>query len=99
MNGAEDANIIEVETEPLSSYITRKIDLLKIDIEGVEGEVLKEIQPKLKLVDKLFIEYHSVDNKEGYGVHIKEAFNARHPFINIPVVVGMDNQPEIYASR
>ncbi len=64
------------------------------------------------MVDKLFIEYHSIDKKdqnldlllailkqEGYRVHIKEAFTAKHPFVDISVVAGMDNQLEIYASR
>lgn len=105
-------NVIAVETEPLSAYIDRRIDLLKIDIEGAEYEVLKEIQPKLKMVDKLFIEYHSISGKdqnldlllgilkdEGYRIHIKEAFTAKHPFVEIPVVAGMDNQLEIYASK
>ena len=109
---ASGNNVVSVEAEPLSAYMDRKIDLLKIDIEGAEYEVLLEIRPKLELVDKLFIEYHSMDKKdqnldmllavlkqEGYRVHIKEAFTAKHPFIEIPVVAGMDNQLEIYASR
>lgn len=111
-NEAAGSNIIEVETDRLSSYIIRKVDLLKVDIEGAEYEVLKEIQPKLQMIDKLFIEYHSISNKEqnldlilallkeeGYRVHIKEAYTARHPFVEIPVMAGMDNQLEIYASR
>jgi FkbM family methyltransferase len=110
--GASDGNVIVVETEPLSFYINRKVDLLKIDIEGAEFEVLQEIQPRLELVEKIFIEYHSINGqnqnldlilsilkKEGYRVHIKEAFTARHPFVEIPVVAGMDNQLEIYGSR
>jgi len=111
-DAAAGNNVISVETEPLSPLLNRKIDLLKIDIEGAEYEVLQEIQPHLKMVDKLFIEYHSINNKDqdldlllgilkqaGYRTHIKEAFTAKHPFINIPVVAGMDNQLEIYASR
>lgn len=109
---AEGSNVVEVDIEPLSTYIDRDIDLVKIDIEGAEYEVLKEIQPLLQRVKKLFIEYHSVDKveqnldlilsllkKEGYRVHIKEAYTARHPFIDIPLMAGMDNQLEIYASR
>ena len=105
-------NVITVDTQTLSSFIDRKIDLLKIDIEGAEYEVLQEIQSKLRMVDKLFIEYHSMSNKdqnldqllailkqEGYRVHIKEASTARYPFVEIPVIAGMDNQLEIYASK
>ena len=111
-NEASGKNIIPVDAEPLSPYIERKVDLLKIDIEGAEYGVLQEIQPKLKMVDKLFIEYHSVSDKEqeldlllsvlkkeNYRVHIKEAYTAKHPFIEIPLMAGMDNQLEIYACR
>jgi len=111
-NEPSGINIIPVDAEPLSPYIDRKVDLLKIDIEGAEYGVLQEIQPKLKMVDKLFIEYHSVHNKEqeldlilsilkeeNYRVHIKEAYVAKHPFIDIPLMAGMDNQLEIYACR
>ena len=109
---ATGSNVIEVDIEPLSTYIDRDIDLLKIDIEGAEYEVLKEVQPLLQRVKKLFIEYHSVDKTEqnldlvigllkteGYRVHIKEAYTAKHPFIDIPLMAGMDNQLEIYANR
>ena len=103
---------IPVEIEMLSTVMDGKIDFLKIDIEGTELDVLTEIRPKLNLVEKMFIEYHSFPDKpqcldhiltllkeEGFRTHIKEAYAAPHPFIEIPLVAGMDNQLEIYAYR
>lgn len=51
-------NGTKVETCRLSDYLDEKVDFLKIDIEGAEYEVLKDIAPKLKYVSKLFVEYH-----------------------------------------
>ena len=111
-NEASGKNVIAVDAVPLSPYIDRKVDLLKIDIEGAEYGVLQEIQPKMGMIDRIFVEYHSLNNrhqnldlilsilkKEGYRLHIKEAFTARHPFIDVPVVAGMDNQLELYGSK
>lgn len=55
-NGNETYN---VEAVKLSEYIIEEVDFLKLDIEGAEVEVLKEIEPKLYLAKHLFIEYHS----------------------------------------
>lgn len=48
----------KVEACRLSDYLNEEVDFLKIDIEGAEYEVLKDIAPKLKNVAKLFVEYH-----------------------------------------
>src|SRR5207244_1163796 len=49
---------ITVPTVRLSSYIEQPVDFLKLNIEGMEGMVLKDIEPKLHLVKELRIEYH-----------------------------------------
>jgi FkbM family methyltransferase len=108
----ESAGLITVKTEKLSPYLEGPVDFLKIDIEGAETAVLHEIKNRLHFVKNLFIEYHSVKAKEqsldqllgilkenGFRVHIKEAATARHPFIEVPLIAGMDNQLEIYARR
>jgi len=38
--------------------INERIGFLKLDIEGAEYEVLKDIEDKLFLIDNIFIEYH-----------------------------------------
>lgn len=49
-----------VGIEPLSSYITGPVDILKLDVEGAEGEVLAELarSGSLKHIKQIFIEYH-----------------------------------------
>ena len=51
---------IQVQSVLLSNYISEEVDLLKIDIEGVELKVLRELsqQKKLSLVKQMIIEYH-----------------------------------------
>ncbi len=51
---------IEVETWPLSEFITQPVDLLKIDIEGAEQKVLEASIDSLSMVSQIMMEYHSV---------------------------------------
>jgi FkbM family methyltransferase len=52
--------IAEVPVRRLSIYVTSRVDLLKLDVEGSEGAVLTDLATsgKLALVDKMIIEYH-----------------------------------------
>jgi len=52
---------VEIKTERLSQYIHDTVDILKLDIEGAEGEVLEDLSQndKLKYIRKIFIEYHN----------------------------------------
>jgi FkbM family methyltransferase len=52
-------NSIEVKIIKLSDYIEGTIDLLKMNIEGMEGEVFAEIERKLPLVKEILFEYHA----------------------------------------
>jgi FkbM family methyltransferase len=79
----------------LKNCLNRKVDLLKIDIEGAEYAVLKDIADELQLVQHLFIEYHGkyaqnaeliemlqIINSGGFSFYIKEATDVyRHPFL------------------
>lgn len=49
---------IEVSSVRLSDYINQEIDLLKLDIEGLEELVLKEIQSKIVKIKEIFMEFH-----------------------------------------
>lgn len=70
----------------LKTHLTRKIDLLKIDIEGAEYQVFKDIYENLSQVNNLFLEYHgnfnqnnelceifNLINQAGMQFYIKEA--------------------------
>lgn len=54
----QDSARIEVESEILSPYLNREVDLLKMDIEGAEWEVLTEAAPHLHKVHEIRMEVH-----------------------------------------
>ncbi|MGE3949412.1 MAG: FkbM family methyltransferase [Blastocatellales bacterium] len=106
----DDSNLSSVATVRLRDYLNNKIDFVKLDIEGAEGEVISDCADKLHNVYMLFIEYHSHINEEqrldkilnilsgaGFRYHIKEAFTSQNPFIDRPLMVGMDLQLNVYA--
>ncbi|MEO6903111.1 MAG: FkbM family methyltransferase [Bacteroidia bacterium] len=103
----------EVETTTLSQYLTRTVDLLKIDIEGAEFTVLKNIKNSLKNVQHLFVEYHSFSGEptvlnEILGILTEYNFRyyiesvgikSPQPFMKINSFMGMDNQLNIFAYK
>jgi len=75
-----------VQATRLNNYLKRKVDFLKIDIEGAEYQVLKDIESSLSNVAIMFLEYHgdfknnnqlieifSILHKAGFVFYIKEA--------------------------
>ncbi|MEP7167503.1 MAG: FkbM family methyltransferase [Candidatus Woesebacteria bacterium] len=56
--GEDKLEAIDVETIRLSEIITEPVDLLKLDIEGMETVVIEEAQSKLSLVKNLILEFH-----------------------------------------
>ena len=85
---------VEVNIVKLSDYIQEPVDILKLDIEGSEGEVLEDLESshKLSLIKNIFIEYHydgvntayplgnilTILEKAGYQYVL--ASNVRFPF-------------------
>jgi len=49
---------ILVKTLRLSSFLTKPVDLLKLDVEGTEYAIIKESAKKLNLVKNIILEYH-----------------------------------------
>jgi len=102
-----------IKVERLSTYINEKVAFLKIDIEGAELEVLKEIEHKLPLVENIFIEYHSFENREqdldqilriltrqGLRYYIYAPTTLRNqPFVDKASYNTMDGMLNICASR
>lgn len=77
---------VKINAVRLKDLITEPVDMLKIDIEGAEFQVLKDIQNVLILVKNVFLEYHGsfAQNSElneilqiltcaGFSYYIKEA--------------------------
>lgn len=79
---------VNVKAIRLRDLLNTEIDLLKLDIEGAEYEVLKDIKDKLYLLKNIFIEYHGLFSQQdelmqilqwitdaGFNFYIKEAHN------------------------
>jgi FkbM family methyltransferase len=87
---------VKVQALRLKDFLQQKVDFLKIDIEGAEFEVLKDIAPDLHNVQTLFLEYHgtyqqngellqilNIVQQAGFKFYIKEAASIYDsPFIN-----------------
>lgn len=54
----EVKHTISVYSVCLSKYITRSVNLLKIDVEGSEQKILQEALPRLHLVKEIVMELH-----------------------------------------
>ena len=56
-------NVINVNAIDLKKYLSKPVDFLKIDIEGAENRLIFNIEPVLKNVKNLFLEYHGILNE------------------------------------
>lgn len=110
---SDAGNLINVDTTRLGKYLDRKVDFLKIDIEGAENEVIIDIKNQLPNVERIFVEYHSFVGKEqmlpeilailkeaGFRLHISSpGLVSKSPFVKLNSYADMDNQLNIYAFR
>jgi FkbM family methyltransferase len=84
-------SVIAVKAFRLKELLNRNVDFLKIDIEGADYEVLKDIQPELHFVNNMFLEYHGtfaqnnelleifeIISRAGFFYYIREATD-KHP--------------------
>src|SRR5919107_86632 len=54
----EATAVVQVPAVTLSSLLTEPVDLLKLDIEGLETAVLEEAAPQLSTVRRVILEFH-----------------------------------------
>jgi FkbM family methyltransferase len=66
----ENPNSKKVKTSRLKEFLSRKVDFLKIDIEGAEYAVVKDIEELLFNVENMFIEYHGTFGQSKELIHI-----------------------------
>jgi len=102
---------LEVRLKRLSSFLPDSVDLLKLDIEGAEGEVLAEIAPCLPRVKALFVEWHSrpgvgglgqaigILESAGFDCFVQVAAGPRQPFLAARPEQGFSQQLNLYAAR
>lgn len=109
----QGARTVQVKARRLKDLLSRKVDFLKLDIEGAEYEVLKDCREELKQVDQLFIEYHGFFNKmnelteifqlvenSGFAFYIKEAASVYPtPFYRQSRTAAYDVQLNIFCFR
>lgn len=110
------SELLKVDAIDINEIIKgdRRIDLLKIDIEGSELVVLERCKERLMWVDNLFVEYHSpIDShpqklskililleNAGFRYNIKSVYADESPFIIKSIDRnGFDLQLEIFAWR
>jgi FkbM family methyltransferase len=103
----------EVSAVRLKDLLTRNIDFLKIDIEGAEYAVVKDIAEKLDVVQNLFIEYHGSFSEnhqltdllqtlsdKGFHFYFREAAPVfKHPFLQPLIKPLFDIQLNIFCFR
>jgi len=53
-----NSKTIKAKSVRLSDFIKGKVDLIKLDIEGAETRVLREIEDRLHLVREIILEFH-----------------------------------------
>lgn len=104
---------VTVKATRLKDYLDKKVDFLKMDIEGAEYKVLTDISEKLENVNKMFIEYHGTfdENNElleifeiilkaGFKFYIKEATSVfDQPFLSKNYSGEYDLQLNIFCFR
>ncbi|MEP6616086.1 MAG: FkbM family methyltransferase [Ginsengibacter sp.] len=97
----------------LKDCLNKKVDFLKLDIEGAEYVVLKDISENLHFITNMFVEYHGrfAQNKElleifqiiekaGFKFYIKEAaINYQQPFLHTKRNSDYDIQLNIFCFR
>jgi FkbM family methyltransferase len=57
----DDTVVVTAPAVTLSSLLTEPVDLLKLDIEGLETAVLAEAAPQLALVRQVILEFHGTE--------------------------------------
>lgn len=107
-------NTIKIKAIKMRNILDREVDFVKMDIEGAEYTVLKDIADKLYLVKNLFLEYHgtfaqngelaeiiTLIHKAGFNFYIKEAANLfDYPFYRIKKsTISYDVQLNIFCFR
>lgn len=79
--------VIDIKLVKLSDFINEPIDLLKMNIEGMEGDVFEEIEEKLPLIKEIIFEYHAFYNLQqhlGKILTILDRNNFNYIVANVP---------------
>lgn len=86
------AESISVSSERLSNYVEGKVDLLKLDVEGAEEGILRDLVEtgKIRMIDTIICEYHH---------HINEGENQLSHTLSMLEDSGFEYQLAAYVDR
>jgi FkbM family methyltransferase len=96
----------------LRDLLAEETALLKLDIEGAEVDVLLDCSDRLRLIDHLFVEYHSFEERpqrlaellavleeNDFRIHVESVDQIASPFVHRELRSGFDLQLNIFATR
>ena len=96
----------------LRDYLNQEVDLVKLDVEGVEAELLLDCADVLHQVQKIAVEYHSFKNQPqrlhlimqilhdaGFRLHVNTGLVASQPLWWRQDLKGMDMRLYIFGFR
>jgi len=112
-NESVDSDNFNTKAVRLKNLLNRKIDFLKLDIEGAETAVISDCANELSCIENMFIEFHGHFNKmdelnsvlnivtsAGFAYYIKEATNVYStPFKRNHKGIEYDLQLNIFCFR
>lgn len=110
LTGEEGAGFT-VKTGRLSQWLPERVDLLKVDVEGAEAGVLRDIGPCLHRIRNLFVEWHYRAGEGGLGLaiaqleeagfdcHVQVAQGVRQPFMREALSGVFSQNLNLYAVR
>jgi len=82
-----EINEVTVESKALSPFIDKKVDLLKLDIEGSEGIVFKELKDRFSLIQNCILEFHyQYENSNNYLSEILSALESNNHIFNVELI-------------
>lgn len=111
-HNAGDFKRVCVPTFRLRNLLDRKVQLLKLDIEGAELEVLHDCKDRLQNVERVFVEHHSflgepqhlgdffeILEVAGFRVHLRVDLVSRQPFLKRAIYNRKDSWINVFAFR
>ena len=112
LDNKPNAQSATVKSVRLRDYLCEPIDFLKIDIEGVEVDVLADCAGALDMVQRLSVEYHApaeqpqqldrllaLLRESGFRLYLDTVYAPEQPFHKITTQCGFDLQIDISAVR
>jgi FkbM family methyltransferase len=106
------AEVPRVATCRLRDFLTERVDLLRLDIEGAEVDVLLDCADLLGQVQNLAVDYHSIVKRPqrldelmalltraGFRMHFRATRHSPSPLLVRNIQGGMDCQLHIFAFR